>query len=118
MKPADLSIDEATALLSSTDAEGTGWHRRETFFYEYYDGRHVLLADGAVRFLTHGLGRDVWSSLLTVDDGVPDVDDDVQATTSVTTKRLKVGHCCRFGLFILLVLLPLPWVWLNPTSAL
>ena len=118
MKPADLNIDEATALLSSIDAEGTGYHRSETFFYEYYLGRQVLLADGSVRFVPHGVSRDVWSSLLTVDDGGPHIDDDMQVSPSVITERLKVGNCCRFGLFMLLVLLPLTWVWLNPTSEL
>jgi len=31
-------------------------------------------------------------------------------------KKVKVGNCLRLALFVLLALLPVPWVWLNPKS--
>ena len=34
----------------------------------------------------------------------------------VAKRRLKTGNSVRLAIFVLLVLLPLPWVWLNPGS--
>jgi hypothetical protein len=66
------------------------------------------LADGSARAFLHGYPAEYWTSLLTIRG-----DDDMGETASVEAyvqeRRLKVGNCLRLGMFLLLVLLPLPW---------
>ena len=112
MEPRDLELEDALRLFASADPySAKGHHIYEHFFYEYSGGRHVALADGHVRFISHGVDRETWSALLTIEDGSP-ADD--WTTTGNTASRLRVGNCCRLAIFVVLALFPLPWVWLNP----
>jgi hypothetical protein len=52
--------------------------------------------------------------MLGKNDGVAWKDHDLEPTTVV--KRLNVGFCLRLAMFCVVVLFPIPWVWLNPTS--
>ena len=37
------------------------------------------------------------------------------APSLAETSRLRIGNSIRLTIFIVLVVLPLPWVWINPT---
>jgi hypothetical protein len=118
MEPRDLNLEDALRLLASTDPQSAGGHRREEFFFDYYFGRGILFADGSVHFVSHGVDRNVWSALLTLDDGGPRADWEAGAYgPAVTSRKLKLGNCVRLAMFVCLVFFPLPWVWINPTSA-
>ena len=49
------------------------------------------------------------------DDGIPWDEEDLEGLPAMV-KRLKVGNCLRLAVFVGLMLFPLPWVWINPTS--
>jgi len=71
------------------------------------------MADGSVRRIVDGdLTRESLSRLIGCDDGV--LDWDKEPITARAQRKLKVGDCIRLGFWIVVVLLPLPWVWLNP----
>ena len=116
MEPRDLTLDAAVGVLASSDPQFAGPHRDEDFFFEYSGGRNVVFADGSVSHLFDGLPRNVWSALLTIDDGVSLSEQDWTVQTD-DRKRLKVGNCYRLTVFVLLTLLPLPWVWRKPKPA-
>lgn len=116
MEPRDLPLDEALAVLTSPDPQAAGPHRSEDFFFDNPGGRNVAFADGSLAFLCDGLPRHVWSALLTVDDGISLYDLDLPARAD-GRKRLKIGNCYRLGVFVLLTLFPLPWVWRKPKPA-
>ncbi len=116
MEPRDLTLDEAVGVLTSPDPQAAGPHRYEDFFYEYSGGRNVAFADGSVHFLYDGLARNVWSALLTIDDGVSLSETDWSLRTE-DRERLKVANCYRLAVFVLLTFFPLPWVWRQPKPA-
>jgi hypothetical protein len=111
LEPRDLQMDEAMALLTSGNPESSGCHRSEDFFYEYFSGRNVAIGDGRIRFLGHGIERRVWSALLGAADGIELNDSDLEGRP-ILNRRLRVGNCERLALFLVLVVFPLPWVWL------
>ena len=114
--PRDLELDEALEILTSRDAESARGHSSGSFFFEEFYGRHVLLADGSVRFLGHGIDRPLWEGLLSIDDGIG-LDWELSEPREVTGhKKLKVAQCVKFAVFVLVALFPLPWVWRNPRS--
>ncbi len=116
MEPRDFTSAEAMQFVTPSTGEEAGGHRREDFFHFFSVGRNVAMADGSVHFIIDGsLARDVWSSLLTVDDGVPVRDEELRSAE--VPSRLKIGNCIRLGVWIVVVLFPLPWVWLNPYGA-
>ena len=119
-EPLDVTYEEAIHRFASQQPESPGKHRRRYlflqerfFFHEAYIGRNALFADGSVSTLPPGIDRETLSSLLTIDDGKgwPESEDDHRSRSG---RKLNVGNCVRFAIFVLLVLYPLPWVWLNP----
>ncbi|REJ72801.1 MAG: DUF1559 domain-containing protein [Planctomycetota bacterium] len=115
-EPRDLELDEALVTLSSLDAETALGHSHETFFFEEFYGRHVLLGDGSVDFLTHGIDRRFWRGILSIDDEFG-LDWERSERREVTGQRkLRIDRCVKFAVFVLIALFPLPWVWLNPRS--
>ncbi len=119
-EPRDVTLEEALDLLTSTDIGRSGGHGGEDYFYEYSSGRHVLMGDGAVRFYSHGLDRDVWRNLLVVNDGVVEEDEDAQTPSyrDALQRRRKPWRHVKFWTFVVLALFPLPWVFINPSSGL
>jgi hypothetical protein len=115
LEPRDLELNDALSLLGSEDPMAPTGHMFGDFFYEYSSGRNVALTDGSVRFITNGVRRAVWSALLGVDDGIAWDDADLAAPTSIV-RRPKIGNWIRLGIFFAVMLFPLPWVWLNPSS--
>ena len=86
------------------------------FFHSYSEGRNVVLADGAVRFLAHGNEAALVSGLLTINDGEGWAEEGFESK-SIQFKKPKYGNWLRLGLFLFIVCLPTPWVWLNPNSS-
>ena len=112
-EPRDLSFEEALNSLYSTDPGRMFGHRYEDFFFDYYAGSNVALADASVRFLHHGLPRETAVALLTYDGGEK-LEEEFVPSLKRTEKRLKLGNCYRLAVFVLLTLFPLPWVWISP----
>ena len=114
MEPRDMSFDEALAQLSADDPSVLGPHHSENFFFEYYGGCNVALADTVVHYVRRRCSRELWAALLTIDDdGLRFADVPLEPLPPFNAPRLKVGNCYRLAVFVLLVLLPLPWVWRN-----
>ncbi len=116
MEPRDPSLTETLDMVSSTDFDVSGGHRFEEFFYVYDDGRNVLTADGASHFLGRTLPRESWSNLLTIDDGAV-LSDESYDVASMPLKKPRLDNWFRLGLFFLITLFPLPWVWGKSRSA-
>ena len=108
MEPRDLTWDDAISALTSQDWQMGGVHRPDDFFYEYSGGRQAALVDGSVRYLFDGMRRDLVASLLRIDQSP---DESFQDFVPTVTKRLKLFNCFLLASFIILALLPLPWVW-------
>jgi hypothetical protein len=114
MEPRDMSFDEALAQLSADDPSVLGPHHSENFFFEYYGGCNVALADTVVHYVRRRCSREPWAALLTIDDGfLRFADVPLEPSPPFNTRRLKVDNCYRLAVFVFLVLLPLPWVWRN-----
>lgn len=116
-EPRDLSYDEAVRLLSSRDSRRVGGHLVEDFFYEHYFSRHAALVDGSVHFVHRGLPRETATALLTIDDGYG-LEEGWSSSGNVSAKRPKLGNWYRLAVFVLLMILPLPWVWISPRRSL
>lgn len=115
-EPRDLSLEEAADVFASEDYESFTGHRHQTFFREYLGGRNVLFGDGSVQFAPFGTDRTLARELMTINDGKPESDWDWYQSTALPRERVKWSVVIRFAIFVLLMLLPLPWVWLNPTG--
>ena len=113
MEPTDIDYADAIELLTSRDPNRCSGHISRTFFYEWSHGRNVALADGSVHFLIYGIEADDARRLLTINDGAPLDFGDIRGTV-LDTRRLRIDNCIRLGVFVLLALWPLPWVWINP----
>ncbi len=112
MEPRDLSYQQAVDLMSRVDFDRDG-HVYEDFFWRHTPVRGTVLADGSVQFIPDGLDRDVAQSLLCVNDGFPTHDTNLYNLPG-PPRQLNIGNCVRLGVFLLLLLWPLPWVWINP----
>jgi hypothetical protein len=115
MAPRDLGQDEALDSLASNGPQAAGPHANESLFYQYSIGRNVAFADANFQFLYDGLSRDTLSNMLTIDGGVSP-EPPILGIPVGGTKRLKVGSCYRFAVFVLLIVFPLPWVWRKQKS--
>lgn len=115
-EPRDLTFAEAIQLVTSTEPEQVCSHRYDgDFLYVQFPGRNVAMVDGRVQFMLVGVGHNVWSRMLTINDGASWSEQDVEPPIA-RVRKLKIGNCVRFGVWIVVVLFPLPWVWLNPRS--
>jgi hypothetical protein len=109
-------LPEALDQLTSADPEQVAGHRADDFFHRRFHGRQAVYCDGSARFFSGGLSRITWTRLLTIGDGVELSDDDWEDLAPLP-RTLKIGNCIRLGVWIAVVLFPVPWVWLNPTSS-
>ncbi|MBC8355722.1 MAG: DUF1559 domain-containing protein [Planctomycetes bacterium] len=112
-KPTDLGLRDAVDRLTSTNMDRRAEHSYQSYFYESGIGRQVTLADGSVVFLGQGIRSDDAFRLLTRDDGMQ-IDIDNINDTAFELRRLHIGNWVRLGIFILVALWPLPWVWIHP----
>lgn len=112
-EPRDLSLDEALDQLANADPMRGEGHQSTGFFHDLYYGRSILLADGSVRYSGLNLDRDAWSQLLLIDDGRP-----IHNWSFLVdnTEIARIDNWIRLGVFLIIALFPLPWVWWNPTS--
>jgi hypothetical protein len=112
MEPRDPEIDEALRVLTLPEPEDTGGHCSENFFYEYFYGREVAFVDATAHPISHGTPPEVWSELLTIDDGVRLSQRELEGPWTVS--RPKLGNWFRLAVLVLVTLWPLPWVWRKP----
>ena len=110
MEPRDLSFEDAVAVLSAPEPNDYG-HVHQGFFYDTSYGRNAALADGAVHFLGF-LPPEMAASLIGIDNGTPDMDF-WKYNQPAAYQRPNYGNWCRLGIFLLLLFLPLPWVWIG-----
>ncbi|MCA9163994.1 MAG: DUF1559 domain-containing protein [Planctomycetales bacterium] len=111
MEPRDVDLNEATRLLASTDWEDAV-HVREGFFYRTITGRNVAFADGACQFIPL-IPEQSATKYFGINDGI--VDPAVlDAPPPATARKPQYGNWLRLGVFLILVFLPLPWVWISP----
>jgi hypothetical protein len=109
-EPRDFTIDEVLKLVESRDEAVEGGHRSEGAFGDAPSYvRHIALVDGSVRCVSSRLSPEVWSHLLTIDDGA-DVSLDGPGF-GIPRWGLTSAHCVRLGIWLFVVLLPVPGVW-------
>lgn len=113
MEPTDIGYAGAIELLTSRDPHRHSGHISRSFFYESSHGRNVALADGSVRYLAQGIDAEEAKRLLAANDREP-LDFNEIHGIAIDTRRLRIDNCNRLGVFVLLALWPLPWVWINP----
>ncbi len=114
-KPTDIEFDDAVKVLTSKDAHDFSGHVSQSFFFEWSFGRLIARADGSVTFVAQGIEATDASRLLDKGDGSPLAVDEIHGYP-YDTRRLRIANCVRFGVFVVLVLYPLPWVWINPNG--
>ncbi len=111
-EPRDFTIDEVLKLVQSRDEAVEGGHRSEGAFGDAPSYvRHIALVDGSVQCVSRRLSPEVWSHLLTIDDGA-DISLDGPGF-GIPRWRLTFAHCVRLGIWLFVVLLPVPWVWVS-----
>ncbi len=115
-QPTDWNVDDALSRVTSADLIDHGPHREEDFFFEYTAARNAALADASVHYYYDAMGRENWTHLLKIDgseapsgpEGIPE---------SADKRTVKVANWLRLAAFVMLSILPLPWVWRKPGSA-
>ena len=116
-EPRDLTVEES--LRSMHDASPDSWHghrNKERFSYEE-SGRLGIFADNHSAFLPNGIDRDQWRSLVQLDDGRPQIESTWPVTAGVIKTEPRWIKRIVAAVFILLVLLPLPWTCWTVTVA-
>jgi hypothetical protein len=114
LEPRDASLAQALEMLTSRDLTTSRNHTDGDFFYCSWAARHVAWLDGRVEFLRIGIERETASAMLGASNGVAEGFD--PSSGPVIAPRPNVGNWFRLGIFAVLAVFPLPWVWLNPTS--
>jgi hypothetical protein len=110
-EPRDFTVDEVLKLMESRDEAVEGGHRSEGAFGDAPSYvRYIALADGSVRCVSTRLSPEVWSHLLTIDDGA-DVSLDDPAAMGIPRRGMTAAHYIRLGIWLFVVLLPAPGVW-------
>ncbi|PHS18463.1 MAG: hypothetical protein COA78_02230 [Blastopirellula sp.] len=115
-EPRDLSLDQ----FNSGEHKQHDGHQMSSFFYRYYNGRNALMADGSVQYFAHSASADVWHRVIKKSDGASIYDEDLGPASNWDEKdsrQLRIGNCLRLGFFVVVMLLPLPWVWIKPKVA-
>lgn len=109
-EPRDFTVDEVLKLVESRDEAIEGGHRSEGVFGDAPSFvRHIAFANGSAQCVSTRLSRDVWSHLLTIDDGVA-VSLDAPGF-GIPRRGLTAVHYIRLGVWLFVVLLPVPGVW-------
>lgn len=106
--PKDISAERAIELLTSTDPAVASCHRAERFFVTLHTGRNVAMADGSIRHVLPGMPKEQALALLST-DGREVLPDELGGQE---IEEIQWSNCYRLAIFVFLVLLPLPWVWL------
>jgi prepilin-type processing-associated H-X9-DG protein len=109
MQPQDLMLEEAVAALDSPKREDYG-HIQDGFFYNAGFGRNIAMADGSVAFAA-SLPQDAAMKLLGVANGASSPSDWSYGYEHY--RKPNYANWFRLVIFLLVLLLPLPWVWLR-----
>jgi hypothetical protein len=113
MEPRDLKFEQVSKQFGQNEDAQEGPHSIESFFYRNSAGRHVVLADGSVRFISDGVPTKSWNTVLTAAGGEKQ-SEHMAFFSRYFKRKLRVGVCIRLGIWIALVVFPLPWVWCCP----
>lgn len=112
--PRDPTYEQAVAAFASPKSTDYG-HMHAGFFYNTAYGRTIARADGSVAFVAGHLPEAMAAQLLGIDDGTP------EALTGKSTngfyRQLNHGNWLRLAIFLMVVFLPMPWVWMRPNLA-
>lgn len=111
-EPADIEYVDALDLLTS-DQLAPHRYGGTQFFYDQRGGCQIALVDGLVYFVTQQANQVASELLITRSDGKRFRVDDLQNNVA-SSRPLRVGNCIRLGVFLLLAICPLPWVWISP----
>jgi hypothetical protein len=112
MAPIDADLEKGIGLLSSAPRNAP--HRIEDFFVVKRLSRNVCLADGSTDSLDMPLDRELAQALLIRNDRR--IEAMVEASETRRTHLPKYDNWARLATFVMLVLLPLPWVWRRPPA--
>ncbi len=120
MEPRDLDLQEALDLLTSRDSTQAGPHQLEDSYFRKFPGRSVAFADGHADFVLDGTSREVWATVLTLNDDShwDDIEEGHLKHARHLPQSSEGAITTRWLTLIALILLPIPWVWLNPQSKL
>ena len=118
LDPRDLSAEEVVSLLSD-DSSGHGTHHAaNNFFYDNGDnGRMVAFVNQDTKYVG-GLSEGTARALVGRADGRKLSPEDLYGEIILTQSRPKYDNWFRLALFTLVVLFPLPWVWISPAGRL
>jgi hypothetical protein len=109
MEPRDLAYDEALRRLSGEDGNARhDGHWIKTFFTERYAGRQVAFADGHTQFVEGNFPSIHLAAGLNVRDGKGIVENEFDWPRPPA--RHRVGNYIRAVVWILVAILPLPFV--------
>jgi hypothetical protein len=109
-EPRDWSVEQALEHLTSDDPEDRGAHQEENYFFEYVSGRNAAWADGGVGFYFDNMGRGRWGHALTI-DGADAASDLLGIPQRPQVRAVKLANWLAAGSFLVLSILPLPWVF-------
>ena len=120
LEPRDVDLHSVLTALTASDPPLTGHFTHESYLYDASRGRYVAFADGSVHFLEHDPNEVSYPSLFSVADGKPrppEFWNQSPADPVEYPRRLRPMNVLFLAIWGLLVVLPAPWVWLNPRSA-
>lgn len=110
LEPYDPSFEEVLAGGTSLDVHDQAGHGYKTFFNSYFHGSNVAYADGRIRFLPYGIKESLYSRLLQANDGLEIRDEEFEHHHDAFHRR-RYDNWYRLAVFVIMALLPLPWIW-------
>ena len=113
-QPQDFTLDEALQELTTPRSIDETDHYGSTDFFTYPGYRHVTLMNGSVKRVADRTDRRTWGSLLTIDDGGPDLETLTLSPFNDPTPIILTWACATA--FVCFALLPLAWVWRRPAA--
>jgi len=124
-EPRDLDLEQAVAACQPTDTNVATWHKTGFLVTKYYRP-HAGFIDGSATTLSGDLSNEALRQLFIIGDGFPERDLNSRQRGfrphdyyGVGLERVNYLAHIRLGVFLVVALVPLPWVFkerLNPTA--
>jgi hypothetical protein len=108
-EPRDLDLEQTLLSFRPTNRNIGTWHTAGFLVTEYYRP-HAGFADGSVVCLAGDVSDEAMRQLLIIDDAAPDRASE-SSLAGPCFRRINYSACVRLAVFVLLTLLPLPWLW-------